>query len=493
MKTLCFIIHGIGVQDNQYSNPLQNGIHNKLKEIVKKKQSEDRDWDKICAEDLVDFHPIYWADIGSNEQNNLYRNIFPDLFGTKNKAKKFFQFLCYFPAVRSLSINLIGDVFGYLGRFQQPIKRKVYKELSSALNERIQKSEKFSIIIISHSLGSVILYDLLSSLLRYKFVGFESLVSRTSVFTMGSPISLFSLVSENINPNKFRNWVNFSHSRDPIAFPISKLNKSVKDIKLRKLYLSPFKFHTGYWTNSKVHTKIAEEIARHHDEKVAALASPKISGVVPPPEVFQIFNEVTNKDGFSDYIIDLFALPYKELIANAKQIDILNIYAQTWIKTNAQYFIKALSNAETSVRVCSLSKDSPALDGYCYHFDRIDGAELAGRIENVTSEWKKIIAQLNEKNKGSLHLYKTPNIIGHSFYRFDDVMYFVPRGVSSDKHAATPIPVLVYRKTSHGDDFYSWVMKDFENVIKTNKDSSLDYHSPVANVYYLLRLLLYAL
>jgi hypothetical protein len=478
VPTLCFIIHGIGAQTPEFSDPLQRGIHRKLEEVVRKKQkSGDKKWAGLNAEQLVDFHPIYYANIGGAEQKNLYRKIFPELFGTERWLKKALQHFFRFAFVRDLSINLIGDVFGYLGKFQEPIKRTVFEQFLKALEPKIKSAEPFSIVIVAHSLGSIVLHDLISSLVRYRFAGFESLTSRISVVTMCSPISLFSLVRDGLTPKNFRSWVNFIHPRDPVAFPMSKLFHNVTDLKVWYLSWSPLKLHSCYWKSGKVHRVIAETIVEHVEKKVIALASRQITAQDPPPEVFQECPGVSAKAGFSNYISDFSDLPFQELFATATSIDIVLVYGRTWIENNAQYIARALSNPETAIRVCTLSPDSPSIPGFCYHFESKSPEELKKRIEDSTSSWVKLAR--DGGRRGSLKLYRSANIITHSFYRFDETLYFVPRSLASDKVRSSP-PILVYRKTSQPDDFFSWIMRDFERIISTEHDAKIFYDSSTA-------------
>ena len=72
----------------------------------------------------------------------------------------------------------------------------------------------------------------------------------------------------------------------------------------------------------------------------------------------------------------------------------------------------------------------------------------------------------------------------HSFYRFDDLIYFAPRQMTTNSLAATPIPTLVFRGTyppkkqdEMGYDMYSWLMRDFELLLAETKEAVLAYDS----------------
>ena len=479
MSVLCFVIHGIGTRDHGFSVPLQKGVHRKLVKLIRKKAKDDaQKWANINATEVVDFETLYWANIGSDEQNNLYRKIYPELFGTESKLKKVLQLVTQLAPVRSLSIRLIGDVFGYLGRFQEPIKRQVFAQLAAKLGPRLEAGKPFSIILVGHSLGSVILHDLISGFLRYRYAGFDSLVGRISVFTMGSPLSLFSLVAESANPEQFAKWVNFLHPRDPIAFPMASIFPAVEDVKLWRLSWDALALHSVYWHDGTVHHRIAQEIVDHYDKRLAKASSPGASGNVPP-EIFQPFHGAAAQAGFSEYFADFQKVPFGDIIPAAKQIDICNVYGRHWLQENAEYFIRALGDPETTIRVCMLSPESASLPGFCYQFSGMSQDELKKRIEEVHAEYLKIFneAQRRHGKTGRLQIYRSLNIVNHGFYRFDDVIYFTPRQIASNKLAATPIPTLVYRNTSQPDDLFSWLMRDFNFLTKTDRDAVLHFNS----------------
>jgi len=480
MSALCFVIHGIGTQDQGFSEPLQKGVHRKLVELVgEKAKVVGQKWASMNATELVDFETLYWADIGSDEQNNLYRKIYPELFGTKNELKKILQLATQLRPVRSLSIKLIGDVFGYLGKFQERIKREVIRQLATKLGPRLESGKPFSIILVGHSLGSVILHDLISGLVQHRDTGFDSLVGRISVFTMGSPLSLFSLVAQSANPEQFVKWVNFLHPRDPIAFPMKSIFPTVEDVSLCRRSWNPSKLHSVYWHHHTVHDRIAQEIVDHYDKGLATASSPVAFGNIPQ-EIYQPFHRVAAQAGFSNYFADFQKIPFGDIIPKAKQIDICNVYGRHWIQENAVYFVQALCNPETVVRVCMLSPDSASLAGFCYQFNGMSQEELKKRIEDVNGEFLKALNEAGRRSKqttGRLQIYRSLNIVNHAFYRFDDLIYFTPRPIASAQLAATPIPTLVYRNASRLDDFFSWLMRDFDLLIKTQRDAVLHFDS----------------
>jgi len=475
MSVLCFIIHGVGTQDQSFSDPLQRGIDRKLEKMIAKKSKETNGerWQKLRAADLVDYEPIYWADIGSPEQTKLYRKIYPALFASGGRLKRFFQLATQFAPARELSIRLVGDVFGYLGKFQTAIKGKVFGQVSEKLGPKLESMEPFTIILIGHSLGSVILYDVIGEFLRNDYMKMNLLTERTSVFTMGSPLSLFSLVTEPV-PIHFRRWVNFLHPRDPIAYPMSGVFTYVQDVPLFRLSWRPLALHSLYWHDSAVHRRIAAEIIDHTEKDLAAQELPR-TPPSPSPEI----TPAAGQARLSVYVGDFHTIPFADLIRNAREIDICVVYGGHWIQQNAGYLVQALCNPNAVVRVCTLSPDSPALVGFSHHFSGMPEDEIRKRIEAGKVELLKALEEARRRvaKPGRLHIYRALNIINHSFYRFDDVIIYTPRPIASNKLAATPLPSLVFRNTSQPNDFFSWLMRDFELVVKTQRDAVTHFDS----------------
>jgi hypothetical protein len=475
MRVVCFFIHGIGTQDQNFSNLLKTGIHAKLMELNKRRNTEGKK--NFDYTNDVDFEPIYWANLGSNEQDNLYRKVFPELYSENSFFKKFQQYA----TMRSLSVHLIGDVVGYLGKFEGPIKRTVFDQLAKKLQELTQKGSDFSIIVVAHSLGSVILHDLISGLQHYEYTGFNSLADKISIFTMGSPLSLFMLRRDANLKQPFRKWVNFFHPRDPVAFPMNTISKKVTDIKVNDCSFDPMKLHSMYWQNSEVHESIAKEIVDHF-EKPMTTAPTMDFFREPPPEVFQPCLSVAANAGFSEYVTDFEQIPFDKLISNAKEIDICFVYGGHWVGVNNQYIIKALTKPDVVMRVFMLSPDSPSLPGFSHHFSGKPKERIIEEIRKTTEALKLAVEDAlksveTANHIGKLQIYYSLNIINHSIYRFDNVIYYTPRKLSSSKNKPTPIPTLVYRNTTEDSNFFRWLMRDLELIKDCSRDSILQFDS----------------
>ncbi len=187
MHTLCFFIHGVGSQSQDYADGLKKGLDHELRKLISQRcKADESKWAGLEPADIASYHVLYWANVGTDKQANLYRTLYPDFFAEKSRLKRIWNAVVKFSPARSLALNLLGDVFGYLGQFQAAIKQEVFLQLAKPLEAAIAKEKPFSIILVGHSLGTVIIHDLLGAFLRYHYTAFDELVGYTSVFTMGS-------------------------------------------------------------------------------------------------------------------------------------------------------------------------------------------------------------------------------------------------------------------------------------------------------------------
>ena len=472
MKVVCFVIHGVGEQNQKFSSPLKQGIQKQLQKLAGGREAVSK----------VEFRDLYWANEGNDFQDNLYRSVYPGLY---SRSESWWESAQKLGPVRGLTFGLVGDVFKYLGRFQKPIKEAVLRQVGNVFQERQEAQEPFSLVLVGHSLGSVILHDLITGFVEYRYAAFESLTKSTSVFTMGSPIALFSLVADTADPTRFRKWTNFLHPNDPIAFPMAARFPKVADVELKKFSPNPLSSHGMYWAHPEVHKQIAREILDHIQQEAGVVLPAEDVRRGVPLELLHPSQGPSAKEGFSQYLPNFGKVPFEELFSARKQMDVCFLYGNTWVQHHAQYIAGALERAATDLRICLLSPESPLLAGLRQQLNAASEEDLRERIRKTTSALIEAfqLAAKNSTKPGRLRIYHSLNTISHSFYRFDDLMYFAPRQLTSDKLAATPIPTMVFRgayppkrKNQSGYDMYSWVMRDFETLLK-GKRASLVFDS----------------
>jgi hypothetical protein len=134
-----------------------------------------------------------------------------------------------------------------------------------------------SVSIVAHSLGSVVAFDTLhdnvGSYPRWAESGFKP----TNLFTMGSPIALFTLdLDRQIDQHAHDDaggthfelvqpegvWYNFLDAQDLIAYPLEILFKDKFELQdvVVQTGTNPRKAHDGYWDNDEVTDFIATRL-----------------------------------------------------------------------------------------------------------------------------------------------------------------------------------------------------------------------------------------
>ena len=180
--------------------------------------------------------------------------------------------------------EFFGDILTY---FNTERGRKIRELIAQGLNDLVKSfSSANELHIITHSLGSVVLWDVLfsdeydSDDPAYEIRSLVNSLSHPSdngktylksITTMGSPVLFFNMML-NISPDKIRifadkyeteplRWINIIHASDIIAYPLkASLNiKSLSNLFFRDKYI---------WADANV----AEKGARFFCQAHAAMA-----------------------------------------------------------------------------------------------------------------------------------------------------------------------------------------------------------------------------
>lgn len=235
---LVFFIHGVATRDVKYADDLKELIR---QEFLKKNQP------------LPHFCSSFWGDVLS-DVDKMWNCIYQDVeLARKNTTQIGSEDLFRYQKFRKGFLSeFIGDVFTYFNLERGfAIRKKIAQQLFDFLKNHPDENE---LHIIAHSLGSVILWDILFSdrfnakvnpkdpacYIR-SVIGScnEPNVNRKihlkTITTMGSPI-LFVNTMLNVNADKIQEfidcyhqkylgWVNIVHASDIVSYPLnSKLN-----------------------------------------------------------------------------------------------------------------------------------------------------------------------------------------------------------------------------------------------------------------------------
>ena len=201
---LIFFIHGVATRDVKYAEPLKIA----LKEEFKKHGMEfPHFYSSFWGNALSDVEKM-WSQI--NRDINILQQEYPEI--DIEDCLRYKQFREGFLS------EFVGDMFTYLNEQRgYEIRKLIAQQLMQFLQENSQETE---LHIITHSLGSVILWDVLfserfkpndpsfdirSSIQNFSEKSKQGQVYLKSITTMGSPILFFNTML-GIEPNKVKEF-----------------------------------------------------------------------------------------------------------------------------------------------------------------------------------------------------------------------------------------------------------------------------------------------
>lgn len=332
---LVFFIHGVATRDVKYSNSLIEGIKKEFNQIDQK---------------LPYFYTSFWGHV-LNDFNKIWNYIDEDLNSLEKRnpginAKEAFRYRQFREGLIS---EFAGDMFTYMNEQQgREVRQLIADQLLKFVENHPEEEE---IHIIAHSLGTVILWDILFSdkfedgdpahvirsiISKQRTDDSPGRVSLSSITTMGSPILFFNAMlgidAKDID-QKIRDytsgkikWLNVVHASDIIAYPLStSLNLTDKsslifrdqfvckdanfiEAAARKinqqevaLVASTVDAHNSYWKLPEVSQSISNQIisqVKFSDRIVLLLRKvPGISQVgIKPPSNKDVVNTIRFRD-----------------------------------------------------------------------------------------------------------------------------------------------------------------------------------------------------
>jgi len=250
MTNLIFI-HGVSSQTTGFSNTLYKNIlksyKNRLvKNRISKSKAEER------AQSLIQ-KEILWADV-TTDLTNQYLTWQLDI--SKRPGKWNFLIKQIDPLVMQILFYVKDKGDKKTGLMS--ILEEVADDFKKTCSNNPDK-----VVIIAHSLGSVIAFDYVFGFRKYKLspkVNVEALV------TLGSPIPIFNagmghVESEAVFPPNVKRWINILDPDDGIARYCRRYFKNLKvEDKEINTGFGPLSAHAGYWKSEKVAELIAENL-----------------------------------------------------------------------------------------------------------------------------------------------------------------------------------------------------------------------------------------
>jgi hypothetical protein len=271
MKGLRIIfVHGISptVITWDYSDVLTQMIMARLrnKGVIPSDATPDE------VEEIVSFEQVNYSDIGSEEEMEL-------LAAYEAETKKLYNFVYRLSKVAGLDkvrrqiITSVSDVMVYESDYWHNI---IQGMVLDKIKPYVGTGD--AVTLVAHSLGSVVAFDTIHENLHHNAEWEAAGFRPTNLFTMGSPLALFSLDLDHVTglPNHRHKggeqgesllqeggvWYNFLDAQDIIAYPLEILFE--KKYKLEDIVVqtgtNPRKAHDGYWQNEEVADVISERL-----------------------------------------------------------------------------------------------------------------------------------------------------------------------------------------------------------------------------------------
>jgi hypothetical protein len=242
---LIFFIHGVATRNVKYAESLKAMI---------------RESCVARRETVPHFHSGFWGNALSDVSKMWYQ-IYQSLQELKSQhpqtnSHEIFRYQSFREGLLS---EFVGDMFTYLNPERgYEIRNLIAQQLAAFIKEYPQETD---LHFVTHSLGSVILWDILFSHrfsaadpafhIRSMIHGFDNSRDRKiqlgSITTMGSPILFFNTML-GIDPaivgafaarnqNQSLRWLNILHSSDIIAYPLKASLQTNSGLKIRDVYL----------------------------------------------------------------------------------------------------------------------------------------------------------------------------------------------------------------------------------------------------------------
>jgi hypothetical protein len=268
---LIFFIHGVGTKNANYANNLVKNIN---QNFIRTEQETE-----------ALFYSSFWGNLFNNKKSQTINFIEKDVVEaiSKHKIPKWLQKDVYrYKERRFQFINeFLGDFLIYQNPLRgQSIRDIVIQQFLQFVEDHPQKNE---VHLVAHSLGCLILWDLLFSqeLKNDEKVSYfrqrMSKLGLESITTLGSPLLFikqfldidFSPLSSFVDANKTFDgeyalrWINVIHSSDVIAYPMT---SAIQNEVSQKLF-----FTDQYvWLNSNKVEPVLRSLGNHDEAMITA-------------------------------------------------------------------------------------------------------------------------------------------------------------------------------------------------------------------------------
>lgn len=250
------IVHGIGIQEKGYSDPLQKSVDQLI------------DKSGLIA-NQVTFKEVLYADVFDVQAKKRG--------GYLINTSYWIQLITR--AVRWLLIFIFGDAISYRAQY-----KAVHQQISLGLEELQNKlPAETPIIIVAHSMGAIAMSDYIYDLQEDKFpeLKLTKIANLKALITLGCNIPLFQMGytetlcirrPESDTQNQDFYWQNFYSPFDALGYRMAKYYTIRPSLQFplldSKVYVGNLLTiwnvfsHIGYWSNGKIQKHLARTIIK---------------------------------------------------------------------------------------------------------------------------------------------------------------------------------------------------------------------------------------
>ena len=278
-KISIILVHGIGNQTEDWAKDLIQKLRDNVVARLKILVPEDL---PSNVDDVMVMEAVYWADLFQERQKKLEAVLDRDtdpvvLSGSPwDKVLKGVSFVLerVFKKFQNWIIcEFIGDIIGYPGA-QKIIKGKIDGALDNLGKQITGTLDKVPVTFIAHSLGTVIASDYIYDARKGRGDGngFHDRLELENIFTIGSPIALFSIRYG--GPEAFQppisveretgRWINIYDKDDPVGMPLKSLNEAYGAVVFKDVRVEAGIYgecHTKYFEKSETLKTISSKLA----------------------------------------------------------------------------------------------------------------------------------------------------------------------------------------------------------------------------------------
>ncbi len=267
MSIAVAIIHGMGMQKEDFSKPLQQGIAKYYDSL-----GENYNW-----HDLL-FSEIFWSDILNPQQHTLFERL--------NRKRLDYQ------SLRQFFVTYLGDVIAYQAIEDKntsdanPFREEIHQRIKDGIASYTQVKgfdDNTPLVLIGHSLGTVMMFNYIWHH-QHQTSGHPFTLGHTlcGFITLGSPLALWTLrypgfgkpfdfpgKALNANLKERAKWLNIYDRDDVFAYPLKPINQAFdetvsEDIECNVGHAlaswNPLS-HGDYYEDKDVHLYIAQFLA----------------------------------------------------------------------------------------------------------------------------------------------------------------------------------------------------------------------------------------